>query len=85
MKLPASRTDDILQFLADEASTLVHDARPIDADVDKADALVLGEALAGNAELFVTGDAALLRLGAVDGVNIVSPRVFWDTLHARNG
>jgi len=79
VKLPASRTDEILQFLADEASTLVHDARPIDAN-----ALVLAEALAGNAELVVTGDAALLRLGAVDGVNIVSPRVFWDTLHARN-
>jgi hypothetical protein len=50
--------------------------------VDAAEALVLGEALAGNADLFVTGDAALLRLGAIGERGIVSPRRFWEVLRA---
>jgi hypothetical protein len=50
--------------------------------VDAADALVLGEALASHADLFVTGDAALLRLAAIGALKIVSPRRFWEVLRA---
>jgi predicted nucleic acid-binding protein len=50
--------------------------------VEAADAIVLGEALASHAHLFVTGDAALLRLAAIGALKIVSPRRFWEVLRA---
>jgi predicted nucleic acid-binding protein len=32
--------------------------------------------------VFVTGDGVLLRLGAIEGLEILSPRQFWEALHA---
>lgn len=54
------------------------------ANVDAADALVLGEALAGKVGAFVTGDAVLLELTAVGALAIVLPRRFWEILRAGN-
>ena len=34
------------------------------------------------AEVFVTGDAALLKLGSIGGLLVVSPRRFWEILHS---
>jgi predicted nucleic acid-binding protein len=31
----------------------------------------------------VTGDAALLKLGRLDRLQIVAPRQFWELLHKR--
>ena len=67
-----------------EAAQVVDKAEAASVNVDAADALVLGEALAGQADLFVTGDAALLRLAAVGALKIVSPRQLWEILRASN-
>jgi predicted nucleic acid-binding protein len=83
VKLPAARSAEIVDFVLGEAAQVVGTAEPADAKVDPDDARVLGEALAGHAELFVTGDAALLKLAIVGGLRIVSPRQFWEALHAR--
>jgi putative PIN family toxin of toxin-antitoxin system len=83
IKLPAARSAEIADFVAGEAAQVIEQAKPIDAKVEADDALVLGEARLGQAELFVTGDAALLKLRAVDGLRIVAPRQFWEALHAR--
>ena len=83
VKLPAARTSEIVEFVAGEAAQVVEEARAADAKVDADDALVLGEALAGQAEIFVTGDAALLELGSIGGLLVVSPRRFWEVLHSR--
>ena len=80
VKLPATRTTEIVQFLAGEAVEVVNEVAPIDVKVDAADALVLGEALAARAEFFVTGDAALLKFDAIATLRIVSPRRFWEIL-----
>jgi predicted nucleic acid-binding protein len=53
-----------------------------DVPVDPDDALVLGEARAGAADVFVTGDAAVLAIPAIGGMKILSPRRFWDQLHS---
>ena len=82
IRLPANRASEVVDFVVGEAMQVVEGALPADARVERADALVLGEAGAGQAEIFVTGDAALLKLGSVDGLRIVSPRQFWETLHA---
>ena len=83
VKLPAARSAEIVDFVSGEATQVIGTAEPADAKVDPDDARVLGEALAGHAELFVTGDTALLKLATVGGLRIVSPRQFWETLHAR--
>lgn len=51
------------------------------ADIpDPDDAPIIACALAAEAELFVTGDKALLALAAVDGMVIVSLRACWEQL-----
>jgi len=80
LRLSASRTKEIVDFVTDEAERVVDNAKEADAGVDPADARVLGEAIAANADLIVTGDAALLRLGAIAGIAIVTPRRFWEIL-----
>ena len=43
-------------------------------------ALVLGEAVAGRSDVFVTGDGRLLGLPSVEQLRIVSPRQLWEVL-----
>jgi len=47
---------------------------------DPDDAPILAAALAADAKLFVTGDKALLALGAVDDMAIVDPRTAYERL-----
>jgi predicted nucleic acid-binding protein len=51
---------------------------PAVPDLD--DVPVIASALAGRAEIFITGDQALLDLSSIEGLHIVSPRQFWQTL-----
>jgi putative PIN family toxin of toxin-antitoxin system len=80
VKLPAKDTAAIITFLEDEASQLVESSDPVDVAVDRDDAIVLGDAIAGHAEAFVTGDAKVLGLGQHSALRIVSPRGFWELL-----
>ena len=82
VKLSESRAGKIVDFVSGEAILIVGRSDPIEAALDTDDALVLGEALAGEAEIFVTGDAALLDLGSAEGVPVVSPRRFWEILRS---
>ena len=61
---------------------MVESYLPVSAPVDIDDAIVLGEALNGRAEVFVTGDAMLLRVGRIEQLKIVSPRMFWELLQS---
>ncbi len=83
LKVPAGYAREIVNFVSNEAAQIVDNAEPAAAKVSKEDARVLGEAIAGCATLFVTGDAALLKLGAIGDVEIVSPRRFWEILRSR--
>ena len=82
VKLPAREADLIVQFVSGEAAQLIDSYRPVSAPVDSDDAVVLGEALNGNAEVFVTGDAMLVKAGRVEQLKIVSPRRFWELLQS---
>jgi putative PIN family toxin of toxin-antitoxin system len=83
IKLPAARVAEIVEFVLEESIQVVETAEPVQVGADADDALVLGEALAGEAELFVTGDAKLLEISIAAGLKIVSPRAFWEVLQAR--
>lgn len=80
VKLSVARSTEIINFVSGEATQVVDKAEAAQLNIDAADALVVGEALAGQAELFVTGDAALLRLAAAVSLKVLSPRQFWETL-----
>ena len=82
VKLPPREVDGIVEFVSGEATQLVESSRTVSASVDAGDAIILGEALAGNAEVFVTGDSLVLKLGAVERMRIVSPRTFWELLQS---
>ncbi len=82
VKLPARDSAAILAFITDQAADLVESSRPVSANVDADDAIVLGEAVRGNAEVLVTGDAKVLALGRHGELRIVSPRAFWEMLRA---
>ncbi len=47
---------------------------------DPDDEAILAAALAGNANVFVTGDKALLNLESVEGLPIITPRGLWESL-----
>lgn len=82
LKMPARRSGEIVVYVGESADTRVHASTPAVARVDPDDASILGEALAGSAEIFVTGDAAVLRLRALERMKILSPRDFWTFLHS---
>jgi len=81
VRLPVPRATEIVEFVAREAVDIVEGAAAARVRVDPDDAKVLGEALQGRAEYFVTGDGALLELRDLEGLRIRSPRQLWETLH----
>jgi putative PIN family toxin of toxin-antitoxin system len=83
LKLPPQVAEEIVSFVSEEASQIAGESPPAVLKADPADARVLGEALAAGADIFVTGDAALLRVRMLRSMRIVSPRGFWEFLHTR--
>lgn len=47
---------------------------------DESDRMILAEAIAGQADVLVTGDLDLLEIAKQAPVRILSPRRFWDLL-----
>jgi predicted nucleic acid-binding protein len=82
IKLPPARCDEIDEFLREHGGTLAEYVAPVIAAVDD-DARVLGQAIAGAADVFVTGDAAIQRLVKIERMRILSPRAFWNSLRSR--
>ena len=63
-----------------ELSIMVHPFLIDDEIVPVEDRAVLGTAIAGAADVFVTGDKALLRLKQYARIPIMSPRVFLEDI-----
>ena len=80
VKLPARDAVAISEFLSDQAAQLLESSQPAAVPIDADDAVVLGDAADGHAEVFVTGDAKVLAIGRYGDLEIVSPRAFWEVL-----
>jgi predicted nucleic acid-binding protein len=76
------RCDEAVASIVNGAAQVVEAAAPAACEAGTEDARILGEALEGRAELFVTGDAAVLKLKSVGSMRIVSPRELWDALRS---
>ena len=81
LKLPQTTIDDVESFLRRRAIVIAaEEQRPL-RDLDAVDAAVVAEALVALADVLVTGDGALLRVGG-SPIKIVSPRGLWDLLRS---
>ena len=77
-KLPPARTDELEAFLR-EHEVVPKPAHVLEIKVrDPADAWVLASAIAGHADVLVTGDQDLLVLGAKAPLPVLDPRAFWN-------
>jgi putative PIN family toxin of toxin-antitoxin system len=69
-------------FLRREA-VLVQNALPVPVEIrDEGDAIILAEAVAGGAEVLVTGDRDFLDITDTAPLPILSPRAFWERLRS---
>lgn len=62
------------RFFAEFVTLVPSTPGPLAGVADPDDAPILAAALAAGADLFVTGDKALVALGAVEGMPVVDPR-----------
>jgi putative PIN family toxin of toxin-antitoxin system len=77
-KLPPARIDELEAFLR-EHEVVPKPAHVLEIKVrDPADAWVLASAVAGHADVLVTGDQDLLVLGAKAPLPVLDPRAFWN-------
>ena len=80
LKLPKNTIDEIEALLRDQVVVRTP-AEHLSLNLsDPDDEWIVTEALAGNADVLVTGDAALHKLGKRAPMPIVSPRGLWDRL-----
>ena len=79
VRVPEQVVREIVAFL-DASASFVEGAPepPAVAVRDPDDAVILGEALAGGADVLVTGDKDLLVLEKVGTLRILDPRGFWE-------
>jgi predicted nucleic acid-binding protein len=83
VKLPGKTIDEIEALVRDQVVVRTR-AEHLSLDIaDPDDEWVVAEALAGEAEVLVTGDAALRKLGTRAPLPIVSPRELWERLRRR--
>lgn len=82
--LPGDIAGEVVFFLRREAALVAVAAESFEIEVrDPDDAGILAEAIAGRADVLVTGDRDLLELPVHTGVTSLSPRGFWERLAGR--
>ena len=80
IKLPKGTIAEIEELLR-EGAVVPKPARHLGLKItDRDDEWIVASAVAGGADILVTGDAAVLRVASRSPVKIVSPREFWSLL-----
>lgn len=81
-QLPPSTVTDVQVYLRRQAVVVDADAS-VRLDIrDPADLVIMAEALAGRAEVLITGDRDLLAVAQYSPVAILTPREFWQRLRS---
>ena len=70
----------VVETLRKHSDVVVPTPVPIDAFEDADDLPVLGTVVSGQVDCLVTGDKKLLGLGDYQGIPILSPRMFYDSI-----
>ena len=79
MRVPRDTIQELEGYLRDHATVVKAATKQHITGLDAADAAVVAEAMAGVADVLVSGDQDLLTLAARP-VTIVSPRGLWEVL-----
>ncbi|WP_423924299.1 putative toxin-antitoxin system toxin component, PIN family [Candidatus Palauibacter sp.] len=83
-RVPPATIETTDEFLR-EVAVVVAAAVPLSIELaDPDDVPILGEAVAGKADVLVTGDRDLLRVAGEAPVAVLSPREFWDALRSES-
>lgn len=80
IRLPQRITQDIVNYLRDQAEVVVPGELKESICRDKDDLSIIGTALSGNARFIITGDEDLLILKKYNDIEMVTPREFWKRL-----
>jgi putative PIN family toxin of toxin-antitoxin system len=75
--------DDFIRLLEKESVPAQPSELPNIEIEDQEDVNIVGAAISAKAHVLVTGDKELLDLGHVEGLEILSPRKFWEKLKAK--
>ncbi|TVS00814.1 MAG: putative toxin-antitoxin system toxin component, PIN family [Phycisphaerales bacterium] len=79
-RMSPKQSKEVIGFLKRHSILVEPLSLPAEACRDPQDVPILGTAVAGKAEVIVTGDKDLLDLGSFDGVEVLSPRAFYERL-----
>ena len=80
LHLPGRLISEIVGFLKREQKLYDVGSLPKIKIKDRSDLRILSSALKGEAGIFVTGDKELVGLRQVEGLQILTPRTFWEVL-----
>ena len=80
MRVPAKLADEFVSLLREEGFVVKRAGTLFIAIRDKSDLPVLAEAIAGKADVLVTGDKDLLDLTDELPIQILTPRGLWERL-----
>ena len=84
-RVPADVAREALEVLRRSATRVSSRPRwPVPLP-DPADAAIVSAAVNGDAHVLVTGDREIQELGEYRGVEVLSPRAFWDRARRRKG
>lgn len=78
LMVPPADVHHVLSYYRQGADLVIPDKVNKEECRDPKDLHVLGAAMAGRADVIVTGDADLLVLSTFKGIPIKSPRSFWE-------
>lgn len=79
-RAPPEKITATVAYLLETAERVSGSTATLPESPDPDDAPILACALAGKADLFVTGDKALLEMATADGMPVISPRECWEWL-----
>lgn len=82
LKIPSAVVGEVEEFLRPYAMVAAAVPDPAIVGLDDNDNAVLAEAIAGRADVLVTGDQDLLNFGTQARIRILSPRGFWELLRS---
>ena len=85
LKVPADRMDAIDAVFAPFPTIPKPDEPASDVIRDAADQWIVATAVAGNADVLVTGDRDLLDVRAALPIRTLDPRAFWELLRTPQG
>jgi len=84
-RLPARLIAEFLDLIQTEGQVIPAPKMPRLSFKDRDDIPILACVIAARPDAFVTGDKALLALGRIEGIPILSPRELWRKLSGLEG